>query len=115
MFIATVVVAALLAAVLLVSAYGKLVRDPAQMATLREVAFPEILAPLLAVAEICGAIGLLVGLLWRPIGEAAAIGVIAYFVGATGSHLRVRDGKVVAPVTLLCTGALALGLRHLSS
>lgn len=114
MFIATVVVAVLLATVLLISAYGKLVRDPAQMATLRKVAFPENLAPLLALAEISGATGLLVGLLWRPVGEAAALGVMAYFIGATGSHLRVRDGRVVAPLALLCTGAVALGLRHVS-
>lgn len=114
MFIAAVIVAVLLAAVLLVSGYGKLVGDPAQMATLRKVAFPEAMASLLAAAEIVGAAGLLTGLYWRPVGEAAAVGVVTYFVGATASHLRVGDPNVIAPLALLSFGVLALCLRHIS-
>jgi hypothetical protein len=115
MFIATIVVSALLAAVLLISARGKLARDPAQMKTMVRVGFPEERLWLLAAVEAAGAIGLAVGLFWWPLGIAAAAGVIAYFVGATGAHLRVRDWQVTAPVVLLAAGVAALVLRALSA
>jgi DoxX-like family len=38
-----------------------------------------------------GAIGLLSGLVVPAIGAAAAIGLIAYFIGALSAHLRARD------------------------
>ncbi|GAA3767868.1 hypothetical protein GCM10022225_62930 [Plantactinospora mayteni] len=111
MFVATAVLSALLAAVLLLSARGKLVRDPAQLKVLSRVGFPEERIALLAVAEIAGAAGLVLGLFWWPVGVAAAIGVIAYFVGAVGSHLRVRDFQIVPPAVLLLVGVAALALR----
>lgn len=115
MFIATIVVSSLLAAVLLVSAQGKLARNPAQMKTMEHVGFPEERLWLLAAAESAGAVGLVIGLFWWPLGIAAATGVVAYFVGATGAHLRVRDWQVTAPVVLLAVGAAALVLRALSA
>jgi uncharacterized membrane protein YphA (DoxX/SURF4 family) len=115
MFIATVVVSALLAAVLLISARGKLVRDPVQMKTMKHVGFPEDRLWLLAATEAAGAVGLVIGLAWWPLGIAAAIGVILYFIGATSVHLRVRDWQVTAPVVLLAAGIAALALRALSS
>ena len=115
MFVATAIVSALLAAVLLVSARGKLVRDPAQMKTMAAVGFPEDKLWLLASAEIAGAAGLVAGLFWWPLGVAAAAGVIAYFVGAVASHLRVRDLKVPAPVVLMLVAVAALVLRAVSS
>lgn len=111
MLIAAVVVSAALAALLLFSAVGKLRRDPGQMQTMERVRFPADRVWLLAVAEIAGAVGLVVGLFWWPIGVAAAIGVIAYFVGAVTSHLRVGDRSVQAPAVLLLVGAAALVLR----
>lgn len=44
-----------------------------------------------AALEIAGALGLLVGLAWWPLGVAAAAGVMLYFVGALGFHARARD------------------------
>jgi uncharacterized membrane protein YphA (DoxX/SURF4 family) len=115
MFIAAIVVSSLLAAVLLVSARGKLVRDPSQLKTMEHVGFPEDRLWLLASAEAAGAVGLVIGLFWWPLGIAAAGGIIAYFIGATGAHLRVRDWQVTAPVVLLVAGVAALVLRALSS
>ncbi|GAA1613424.1 DoxX family protein [Actinoplanes couchii] len=114
MFIATAVVSVLLAAILVVSARGKLVRDPRQVETLTRVGVTDRALPLLAAAEIAGALGLVAGLFWWPLGAAAAVGVIAYFVGAVGSHLRIRDFNVVAPVVLLVAGGAALTLRVLT-
>jgi hypothetical protein len=114
MFIAAVVVTALLAAILLVSARGKLVRDPVQMKTMVKVGFPEDRLWLLASAEAAGAVGIVIGLFWWPLGIAAVAGVMAYFAGATGAHLRVRDWQVTAPAVLFAAGAAVLILRVLS-
>lgn len=114
MFIATVVVSVLLAAVLVVSARGKLVRDSAQVATLARVGVSDRLLPLLATAEIAGALGLLAGLVWWPLGVAAAIGVVLYFVGAIGSHLRAGDRQIVPPLALMLFAGAALTLRLLT-
>jgi hypothetical protein len=111
MFIVTAVVSALLAAVLLLSATGKLRRDEGQLATMRKVGFPEDRLWLLASAEIAGAVGLVAGLFWWPLGVAAGVGIVLYFVGALASHLLKRDWKVAPPAALLAVGALALVLR----
>ncbi len=52
--------------------------------------------------------------MWWPLGVAAAVGIVAYFLGAIGSHLRVRDLNVVAPAVLLLAGGAALTMRVLS-
>jgi DoxX-like family len=111
MYIAAAVVSGLFAAALLMSARAKLVKDKALVVGMAKVGVPEDKLWLLAAAEIAGAAGLLVGLLWWPIGVAAAIGLILYFLGAIASHLRVRD-KAIAPATvLLIVAVAALALR----
>lgn len=107
MFIATAIVSALLAAVLLGSGRAKLVRLEPLMESMATVGVPPDKLWLLAGAEIAGAVGLVGGLFWWPIGVAAAIGVALYFVGAVGSHLRVRDFKGIAPATVLLLVAIA--------
>ncbi|NDV10259.1 DoxX family protein [Rhodococcus sp. IEGM 248] len=114
MLIATVVVSIALAALLLVSGLGKLRRDPTQMATLTTVGFPQTRAWLLATAEFAGAMGLLLGLFWWPLGVAGAAGATAYFVGATLAHIRARDYKLAAPLTLLLLAVVALSLHSIS-
>jgi uncharacterized membrane protein YphA (DoxX/SURF4 family) len=103
-----------LALLLVLSGLGKLVKDPMQMATMGRVGFPEDKLWLLAVAEIAGAIGLVVGLFWWPLGVAAGIGVVAYFVGAVIAHARIGDWKITAPAALLLLAVGALVLRLLS-
>jgi uncharacterized membrane protein YphA (DoxX/SURF4 family) len=115
MFIATLVVSILLAVVLSFSASGKLTGQESQMATLRKVGVPEDKIWLLAVAEIAGGIGLVAGLFLWPLGIAAAAGVILYFLGAIGSHLRVRDWDVMPSGVLLVFSVAALSLRALTS
>ena len=69
---------------------------------------------LLALAEFAGAIGLIVGLFWWPIGVAAAIGTFLYFLGAAIFHLRAGD-KNIAPVVVLMLVSIAyIVLRLLS-
>ncbi|GIH26326.1 hypothetical protein Aph01nite_46360 [Acrocarpospora phusangensis] len=106
----TDIASVLLALVLLVSAYGKLRHAPSQVQTLTRVGVAQRLIPVLAALEIAGALGLLAGLFWAPIGIAAAAGVVAYFIGAVGSHLRVKDFNVTAPAVLLLAGGAILTL-----
>jgi hypothetical protein len=115
MFAATAVVSGLLAAALLLSGYGKLAKDPRQLKTMTTVGFPEDRLWLLAAAEIAGAAGLAAGLFWWPIGVAAAAGVILYFLGAVGAHLRVRDLNFAPAIAVLLVAVVALVLRALSA
>lgn len=114
MFIATVVVTALLAAALLGSAVAKLRKDATVMAGMRTVGVPDRRVPALAALEIAGAVGLLVGLGVWPLGVAAAVGVIAYFTGALIAHARVRDRAVAPPTFFLVLAVAALVLRLLT-
>ncbi|QSE41306.1 DoxX family protein [Rhodococcus erythropolis] len=115
MFIATVVVSILLAAVLVMSARGKIRKDPSIVPTMETVRIPEDKLPALASLEIAGAVGLVVGLFWWPVGVAAAIGVVLYFVGAVLAHVRVKDFSGIGPSAVLAAVAVAtLVLRLLS-
>ena len=111
MFIAAAIVSGLLAAALIASARGKLVKDQSVIDVMTKVKFPLDRLWLLATAELAGAAGLVAGLFWWPIGVAAAIGVILYFVGAVIFHLRVRDPKLAPAAVLLLVAIAALILR----
>lgn len=91
MFFASVTVSILLALVLLTSGVMKVRRAPAVVANLARVGIPERVIPGLGALEIAATLGLLIGLLWWPIGLAAAIGSVAYFIGAIVTHLRARQ------------------------
>jgi hypothetical protein len=114
MLIAYIVVIAVLAPLLIASATGKLRLDKRQLATLDRVGVPATLIPWLAACEIAGAAGLVLGIAWIPLGVAASIGIIAYFVGAIAAHIRITDLTGTGPaVSLLALGvttfALAIG------
>ncbi|MEZ0352376.1 DoxX family protein [Mycobacterium sp. pR1184] len=112
MHIALIVLAILLVIALVGSAGAKLAKAAPIMEQMSTVGVPPRALPLLAAAEIAGAVGLIVGFLWWPIGVAAAVGVVLYFVGAVIAHLRVQDVKNVAPAALLgVLAAVELGLR----
>jgi DoxX-like family len=52
--------------------------------------------PFLAACEFVGAAGLLIGIVWRPLGLAASVGLVLYFVGAMIGHVRVGDFRDLA-------------------
>jgi uncharacterized membrane protein YphA (DoxX/SURF4 family) len=96
-FIALVIASVLLAAICVFSAIGKLTKQEQPVAIIHGVVgVPLRTFPVLAALEIAGAIGILVGLWLEPFGVAAAIGLVAYFVGAVTGHLRVGDTKNLA-------------------
>ena len=55
-----------------------------------------------------GAVGLLVGFAVPPLGTAASIGLVAYFVCALSAHLRVRDRSVGGAVSFLAMALVTL-------
>jgi hypothetical protein len=101
MLVAYITVLAVLGLLLIASATGKLRRDKRQLATLDRVGVPATLVPWLAVCEIAGAAGLVLGIAWIPLGIAASIGIIAYFVGAIAAHIRINDPTGIAPAASL--------------
>src|SRR5262245_35329760 len=107
----------LVAAMALWSAIGKMRRDPHQVRSIHEiVGVPLKYFPALAACEAAGAMGLLVGILWPPLGVAAGVGLVLYFVGAVVSHLRAGDVKGVSPALFMLTlVAAALVLRILTA
>lgn len=111
MFVTTACVSLILAAVLGFSAYGKLTRNRALVDGIYAVGFPDERIPLLAGALIAGAAGLLIGLLWWPIGVAAAVGLIAYFIAAVVAHLRISDRDYLPAAGFLAVSVAVLILR----
>ncbi|WP_428339005.1 DoxX family protein [Mycobacterium sp.] len=114
MFIATCVLSAVLAALLVLSAYGKLTRNPEQTATIVKVGFPERYIWLLASCELAAAAGIVLGLFWWPIGIAAGIGAVLYFVLAVASHLRRKMYDVQSSGAILLLSVAVLVLRALT-
>jgi hypothetical protein len=117
MFIALVVTTAVLSAICLNSAAMKLRQHEQVLAVIHgTVGVPKQYLPVLAVLEIAGAAGILLGLWLEPLGALAASGLVAYFVGAVGGHLRVRDTKnLVMPLPPLVLAIAVLVLRLATS
>ena len=113
MFTALVIATALLAAICLNSAAMKLRQHEQVLAVIHgTVGVPKQYLPVLAALEIAGAVGIVIGLKLEPLGIAAAVGLVAYFVGAVGGHLRVKDTKnLVMPLPPLVLAIAVLVLR----
>lgn len=80
------------------------------------VGVPEARLNALAGVLIAGAGGLVVGLIWAPIGAAAATGLAIYFVLAIIAHIRAGDTEnSPTPIVmeLLSVAALVLLLQEL--
>jgi hypothetical protein len=110
--LAATIVSLLLAALLATAAIRKLShREPIVQSYVR-VGVPEDKLDYLAAILLAGAAGLLLGLVWAPIGVAAAGGVICYFAVAIAFHIRADDARgLPTPVTIAVIAALALALR----
>jgi uncharacterized membrane protein YphA (DoxX/SURF4 family) len=115
MLIATAIASSLVALALVTSARAKLVRNPQLVEGMTRVGVPEDKLWLLATAEIGGAVGIVAGLFWWPLGVVAAAAVVLYFVGAIGAHVRVRDRKLAPAVVMLVAAVAVLALRVITA
>jgi uncharacterized membrane protein YphA (DoxX/SURF4 family) len=111
------VLALLMSLMATLSGAMKLRREPKTIKIIHEVVgLPLKFLPFLAACEFGGAIGLLVGIAWPPIGVAAAAGLVLYFVGASIAHVRVGDFSGLGPaVFMLFMSGACLILRLHSS
>jgi uncharacterized membrane protein YbjE (DUF340 family) len=112
MTLATVVVSSLLATALVLSATRKLSHQAGVVATYTRVGVRESQLNALALVLVAGAAGLLLGLLWAPIGVAASAGLVVYFLLAIGAHVRADDlSNLPVPITLELLAIATLVLR----
>ena len=86
------------------------------LANAAEVGVPRSWVPVLGALKAAGAAGLVLGVLGvHLIGVAAAIGLVAFFVGAIFTHLRARGFYNLAfpgAFLALASAALLLALMH---
>lgn len=112
MFIAAAVVSSLLAGLLTFAALRKLSHRPDVVATYRRVGVPESKLNYLAAILLAATAGLVAGLFWAPLGIAALVGVVCYFLLAITAHLRHRDtSNVPTPIAIELIAVAALVLR----
>ncbi len=94
MSIVYIAVAVHLSLLAVASGVAKLRRTPHVVKSINEIArVPMKWFPWLAASEFAGAAGLLLGIAVVPVGLAAAVGLVLYFLGAIVAHARVGDFK----------------------
>jgi hypothetical protein len=108
MSLAYQIVGILLALMLLFSASAKLTRNQKLVDGFTSLGVPPGMLPFLAACEIAGAAGLVIGIWWAPLGIAAAVGLVLYFIGAVGAHLRKSDFKGAPNATVMLASAAAV-------
>ena len=112
MFTATVTVSGLLAATISFAAVRKLSHRPEVVAAYARVGVPEERLNDLAAILLAGAAGLILGLVWAPVGIAAAGGLVVYFVLAIAAHVRFGDtAPLPTPIAIELMAIAALVLR----
>jgi hypothetical protein len=112
MLAVTVVVSTALAALMTFAAVRKLGHSEPVVAAYSRVGVPEDKLDYLAFVLLAGAAGLLLGLIWAPIGVAAAAGTVAYFLLAIAAHVKHEDrGNLPTPIVMELTAVAALVLR----
>ena len=115
MFATYVVVTVLVAAANAFSATLDFVRYKKILIAMAKAGVSESWLTILGILKAAGAIGLLVGIGVPPIGTAAAVGLVMFFVAAIITHLRVRDYSFGLAAVFLLLAVAVLVLRLASS
>jgi hypothetical protein len=77
----------------------------------RAVGVPDSWLPFLGLVKGAAALGLATGFFWRPLGIAAAAGLVVFFVSATALHVKKRVfHNVAGPLLFLGLSAAVLWL-----
>jgi hypothetical protein len=104
--VATAVVSIVLALVLALTALATFAGREAVRRGIIDVGFPPSLAWLLGLAQLAGAAGIVAGLWWQPLAIAASAGLVLYFLGAVGAHMRVGHPRRTGPSAVILLGSL---------
>ena len=92
MHLALIILATLLGIAATGSGLAKITKQASVLETLSHVGVKSEHIPLLGGLELAGALGLFMGIWITPLGIAAAIGLLLYFLGAVLAHVRKHDG-----------------------
>ncbi|WP_410659753.1 DoxX family protein [Amycolatopsis sp. lyj-112] len=115
MAVTHVVLSVLLAAIFAPLGVAKILRQPSLVSRTERLGFSVREIQGIGALEVAGATGLVAGFFWRPIGIAAAIGLVALLIGAAVSHLRAGDGaKEVVPSIWLALASAAVAVLGLT-
>lgn len=110
---ATVVVTILLAALFTFAASIKLLGVSQSLAIRDHLGVKPVQWRLIGACELAGVAGVLVGLMWAPIGIAAAIGLALLSIGAIAFHVRASDSaKDAAAAVIGLALAIATAVLH---
>ena len=111
MSIGLYVTVGVLAALLAFSAVLKLSGRPDVVESYGRLGVARERLPILAAVLLLGVAGLVVGFFWAPLGLAAAVGLVLYFILAIAAHARHDDlnhAGVPAVILLLAIATAAL-------
>ena len=111
LFTAYLVVTALAVAANLLAAGADFVRYPQIAINMDRAGVPHSWMIPLGILKAAGALGLLLGIFVPPIGIAAGVGLVLFFVGAIITHLRGHYYAFTAPIIFLTLAVAALVLR----
>lgn len=116
MFSIAAIVSILLATLLAFAAVRKLSHRRAVVESYARVGVPEDRLDQLAGLLLLGAAGLLAGLVWAPLGVAAAAALTLYFLLAIAAHVRAGDlANLATPIVIFVLAVAALILRLASA
>ena len=115
MFIATIVLSALVAAAVLGSGAAKLAGAQQSIAIRDRLGVAPWLWRAVGVLEVAAAGGLAAGLTVPVLGIAAAVGLVLLLVGAIGTHARSHDLSNAIPAVGLLPLTIAAALTRLAS
>jgi hypothetical protein len=111
MFVAFVVVTLITVALNAVESVANLMRAEWVKRNSRAVGLSDSWLPFLGVVKGAAAAGLAVGLFWRPLGVAAALGLVVFFVLAMAAHVRARVYyNIAGPLLFLALSVATLWL-----
>jgi uncharacterized membrane protein YphA (DoxX/SURF4 family) len=112
-FVVTVLLSLVLAAVFVVSGIFKVVKNPTGADSAYDLKYPMPVYRVVGWLEILGALGLVAGLYYAPAGEIAAIGLAVLMLVMLLSNLRVRAAlpKLATPLALGGLAVLTYFLR----
>lgn len=109
-----IILAGLIVLITAGSAFAKLKKVPQIVTSMEQVGVKPEQLPILAFLELAGAAGIILGIWFKFLGQAAAIGVTLYFAGAVISHIRVKSGlKESAPALVILVMAIATAALEL--
>ncbi|MCM0622794.1 DoxX family protein [Nocardioides bruguierae] len=104
------IVAIIVALAMLASGSVKILRTDRIVGLMSNVGVHGKTLTVLGCLQVAASVGLLAGLAYPPFGIAAAAGLILYFAGAVGAHVRARDPEWQAAAALLVVSSFTFGI-----